>query len=356
MAFDDVRFPVDISYGSQGGPSYLTDIVILENGAENRAAIWSIALYVYDVSYGVKTLVQLQALHEFFHGRVAQLRSFRFKDFTDFEAAQSTLILTGGKTVQLTKRYTSGVRIYDRIIRKPIAPITMRRAASSFTLFTLDANTGIVTLTTPESTAAIASSSSAVITGITQANPAVVTTSAAHGFITDDVVDITGVVGMTEVNGLSFAITFVSSTSFQLTAIDSTGFTAYTSDGTAILPGITRSNPARVRAPSHGFASTNVIHISGVVGMTQINGLEGAITSIDADRFTIPIDSTAFTAFTDSGSPLAELYLQPGGDSLDWTGEFDVPVRFNTDQLPAIHSAFDIGAISSVPLMEVLED
>ena len=38
------------------------------------------------------------------------------------------------------------------------------------------------------------------ITGATQANPVVVTTSAAHGFSNGDEVFITGVVGMTELN------------------------------------------------------------------------------------------------------------------------------------------------------------
>ncbi|MEE9367046.1 MAG: DUF2460 domain-containing protein [Dehalococcoidales bacterium] len=353
MAFDDIRFPVDISYGSQGGPTYLTDIVILENGAENRAAIWSVALYVYDVSYGVKTLVQLQALHEFFHGRVAQLRSFRFKDFTDFQVTQETLTITGSKTIQLTKSYDV-TNPYSRIIRKPIDPITMRRATVSFTDFTLAENTGIITLTVPEATAAI-SDLTATITDITQASLAVVTTSAAHGFITGDIITITSVSGMTEINGLSSTITFLTSTTFRMT-IDSSGFTAYTSGGTATLPGITQSNPARVHAVAHGYSTGNLIHISGISGMTEIEALEGLITVIDTDRFTIAIDSSAFTAFIDSGSPLAELYLQSGGDDLDWTGEFDVPVRFNTDQLPAIHSAFDIGAITSVPLMEVLQD
>lgn len=355
MAFDDIQFPVDISYGSQGGPSYLTDIVSLENGAENRAAIWSVALYVYDVSYGVKTLVQLQALHEFFHGRVGQLRSFRFKDFTDFEITQSTLTITGSKTIQLTKLYTSSPQTYERIIRKPIAPITMRRATVSFTLFTLDDNTGIITLTTPESTAAI-SDLTATITNITSASPAVVTTSPAHGFITGDIITITGVSGMTEINGLLSVIVVLTTTTFELTNIDSSAFTAYTSGGTATLPGITQDSAAQVHAIAHGYSTSNLVHISGISGMTEIEALEGLITVIDVDRFTIAIDSSAFTAFVDTGSPLAELYLQSGGDDLDWTGEFDVPVRFNTDQLPAIHSAFDIGAISSVPLMEVLQD
>ena len=43
------------------------------------------------------------------------------------------------------------------------------------------------------------------ITGITQANPAVVTSS-SHGYSNGDEVYITGVVGMTEVNGKNFKV------------------------------------------------------------------------------------------------------------------------------------------------------
>ncbi len=71
-----------------------------------------------------------------------------------------------------------------------------------------------------------------VITNITQANPAVVTTSAAHSGITGDLFKIYDVVGMTEVNRTDpYHITLTDATNFQLTGIDSTNWTAYTSGG-----------------------------------------------------------------------------------------------------------------------------
>lgn len=78
----------------------------------------------------------------------------------------------------------------------------------------------------------------ATITGITQANPAVVTTSAAHTFITGESVTITGVVGMTELNGNTYQITVLTPTTFQLDGVDSTGFGAYVSGGSAQSDGI----------------------------------------------------------------------------------------------------------------------
>jgi uncharacterized protein (TIGR02217 family) len=41
---------------------------------------------------------------------------------------------------------------------------------------------------------------------------------------------------------------------------------------------------------------------------------------------------------------------------MDWTGEFDVPVRFDTDDIRAGLEAFELGEIPDIPLTEVLED
>jgi len=78
----------------------------------------------------------------------------------------------------------------------------------------------------------------ATITGVTQANPAVVTTSAAHTFVNGEKVTITGVVGMTELNGNTYTIANVTATTFELQGVDSTAFTAYTSGGSAQSDGI----------------------------------------------------------------------------------------------------------------------
>jgi hypothetical protein len=75
------------------------------------------------------------------------------------------------------------------------------------------------------------------ITGITKANPGVVT-SAAHGYSNGDTVVITGVVGMTQVNNKRFKVASVATNTFQLQDIDgnnvnTTSYTTYTSGGIA---------------------------------------------------------------------------------------------------------------------------
>ena len=75
------------------------------------------------------------------------------------------------------------------------------------------------------------------ITAITQANPGVVT-SAAHGFSNGDWVFISGVVGMTQLNGNTYIVAGAAANTFTLTdlfgnAVNTTGFGAYVSGGLA---------------------------------------------------------------------------------------------------------------------------
>lgn len=71
------------------------------------------------------------------------------------------------------------------------------------------------------------------VTGVTNANPAVITTGAAHGMIVGDVVSFASVGGTTQLNSNHYVVgTVPTSTSFSLLGIDSTGYGTYTSGGT----------------------------------------------------------------------------------------------------------------------------
>lgn len=84
----------------------------------------------------------------------------------------------------------------------------------------------------------LASKAPSVISAITQADPGVITTSAAHGLAVDDIISIYDIVGMTELNNRMFAVNAVPSTTTLslididgLDAIDTTSLTAYSSGG-----------------------------------------------------------------------------------------------------------------------------
>lgn len=120
------------------------------------------------------------------------------------------------------------------------------------------------------------------ITGITQANPAVVT-SAGHGYSNGDTIYISGVVGMTQVNGLFFTAANVAANTFELSGIDSTGYTAYSSGGSA--------QKATIYAPG----------ADGNWRFTQFGSLAIAVNGVDPPQ---KFDLAAGTNFADlGGSP-----------------------------------------------------
>lgn len=71
---------------------------------------------------------------------------------------------------------------------------------------------------------------------ISNANPAAVTTSAAHNLATGDIVTFRNAAGMTQINGLTTAITVTGATQFTCNSINSTEFGIYTSGATIHLP------------------------------------------------------------------------------------------------------------------------
>lgn len=160
MSFHSVLFPLDISYGSSGGPQYSTDIAEMISGFEQRNINWSAARLRYNVAYGVRTETQLEALLSFFRARQGRAYGFRFRDWTDYKscavaatpAPTDQLIGTGTgaqTTFQLIKNYTSGSTTASRTITKPTSG-TVRVAVQNVELtsgWSVDVETGLITFT-----------------------------------------------------------------------------------------------------------------------------------------------------------------------------------------------------------------
>lgn len=82
------------------------------------------------------------------------------------------------------------------------------------------------------------SDSDLTITGITQANPAVVTVSSVGTIQNGDQIVIQSVEGMTEVNfdgSNIYTVANLGASTFELSGIDSSAFTAYSAGGTVIF-------------------------------------------------------------------------------------------------------------------------
>lgn len=128
-----------------------------------------------------------------------------------------------------------------------------------------------------------------------------------------------------------------------------TGVVTLTEDSSAAISGIAQDAQGTVTAIGHGFATGDSIYIDGVVGMTEVNGAVYTITVVDPDTFTIGTDTSGFTAYSSGGT--AYHYIQPG-ETLTWSGEFDVPVRFDTDEISATYDTYD-NLSASVPIIEI---
>ena len=73
-----------------------------------------------------------------------------------------------------------------------------------------------------------------------------------------------------------------------------------------VITGATQANPCEITSNNHSLVTGSVITISGVGGMTQLNGNTYTITSTGVNTFTLDgVDSTAFTAYTTGGSWLS---------------------------------------------------
>jgi len=159
--------------------------------------------------------------------------------------------------------------------------------------------------------AATQTRTNATITGATKANPCVIT--ASNDFANGYLVYITGVAGMTQLNGNLYTVSARAAGNFTLSGIDSTGYTTYTSGGVARIaqvPYFTTSSGSAVvtvTLQNHGLAAGNTFNlpISTTVGGIALFGTYDVVTVSSTSVFTITASmragSTAST-FMNSGN------------------------------------------------------
>lgn len=167
--FHEVRFPVDVAFGSTGGPQRRTEVVTLGSGREQRNSRWARSRRRFDAGYGIRTLDELAEVIAFFEERRGRLYGFRFRDPLDFKSCppsrtpaptdQQIGIGDGAtRTFRLAKRYGAGFAPYDREIAKPVAGtvrVAVGGAEQVAPAFALDASSGVVTFASPPAAGAV---------------------------------------------------------------------------------------------------------------------------------------------------------------------------------------------------------
>ena len=160
--FHEVRFPLDVSLGSRGGPVRRTDIVALASGREHRNSRWAQSRRRYDAGLGVRSIDALHAVITFFEERRGRLIGFRFRDRADWRSGAPSKeptpldqrIGTGEDHVVRSRQdLRSAYAPYRRLITKPVGT-SVRVALDGIeqavgSAFVGDPTTGIVTFANP---------------------------------------------------------------------------------------------------------------------------------------------------------------------------------------------------------------
>lgn len=146
--FHDVRFPTAIAYGASGGPQYRTAVVTTFAGFELRNVDWSHARGRWNVGTGIRRREDVAEVIAFFRARFGRAYGFRFKDWSDYEAAEPQLLGVGDGTTtafQLVKHYGSEAHAVARRITRPVeGSVVVYRDGLEESAVSVDHATGVV--------------------------------------------------------------------------------------------------------------------------------------------------------------------------------------------------------------------
>ncbi len=186
---------------------------------------------------------------------------------------------------------------------------------------------------------------SKVITGITQANPAVVT-SAAHGFSNGDDVYLAGIVGMVELNGRTLRVANVTPNTFELqdfqnVAVNALGYGAYVSGGT-----VARVYTVATPWPDEELFSLNYAQSNDVITFVHSKYQVYDVTRTDHNAWTVtpfniqngPFKDVNTTATTVIASAVTGAAITVTASAATFTAD-DVGSLFYIEQMPTDSTA-----------------
>lgn len=331
VSFHSVRLPEDVEKGAQGGPMFHTSILTLSSGFEKRNADWSRTRATYDIAYGIQDKENAHAVLEFFYARYGRLYGFRFKDWGDYELGKLTT--QGGFTetpqsigvgdavttaYQIYKRYSSGGFNFDRKITRPVSGTwnvyVEGVLQTETTHYTINYDTGIITFLTPP--------------GVKATGTLTTTGQPSNG----ETITLNGKVY-----------------TFQTVLTNSNG---------NVLIGVdTETTYDNLIAAVNLAAGAGTLYAASTTLHPTISASEGTGTDV---LFTAKTAGTAGNSLTTvealSNATFANATLTGGANgTITVSGEFDVPVRFDSDKINLVNETFDAAAISSIQLVEIKE-
>lgn len=153
-----VRLPVDLEVGAVYGPEFITEVVAIQSGQEKRNRVRRNAICKGDISFAPKLAENYKDLITFFRAVNGRFNSWRFKDWSDYEATHAEGVVVGltARTFQMAKLYRLATNIEEiRYIQQPIsAGLVVKYDGSTLSSgYTVDTATGIITTTTDKDSA-----------------------------------------------------------------------------------------------------------------------------------------------------------------------------------------------------------
>ena len=141
----------------------------------------------------------------------------------------------------------------------------------------------------------------------------------------------------------------------QISIATATGIITFVADVSRAISGHTpgASHVFTTAAEITGLIIGSRVYLSGITGTAAatLNGASHEITGKSGAgpyTWTIAAATTGLTA----SSGTAEKYPQVG-DLLTWSGEFDVPVRFDVDEFPVVLEDRDVFGLETLPMIEL---
>jgi uncharacterized protein (TIGR02217 family) len=300
MAFHESRLLDCVAFGWTGGPSWLTEVVSARSGFESRNGAWAQARHAYEIGLTARPLSEFESIKAAFMVCGGRRDGFRWRDASDYQCSNTEgdpqPIDSNGDPVG-TAGLGYGVPTYQAAKTYTFAGVShARHIRKPSGTFVLRRNGGTVTA------------------GVGAGNYAVSTTTGMITFVADQSRVISShTVGADHVFTLASAF-------------------------------------------SPNLAVGGRIYVTGVTGTAAdvLNNLSHEVTVVSAAVITVATSTTGLTA---SGGT-AYYYPQPT-DTLDCACDFDVPVRFDTDEFrPTIINRQGAEGellieLPSIPLVEI---
>lgn len=150
---------------------------------------------------------------------------------------------------------------------------------------------------------------------------------------------------------VAVAVAGVAYPAAQWSVNTATGRVTLAANKTRAITGITQASSAVLEVGTNTFAVGESVAISGVAGMTQINGRRALVTAKpDSTHITVAINSAAYSAYTSGGTVQT---LPIAGEAVTAGCEFDIPCAFDS-KFAVDAVTYNVRDVSGLRLVELL--